>query len=198
MKMEIPRMSDDRLRQFVDDFCSSRIFTSAQLSVNQPVGTIFMPLVFGAFDLPEGSKPLEPAKPEEPVPPEPLEPIDADTLYQIEWGDIEGAQEFAEYEVRKEEHDRKCKEHELELERYVLKCDGYQRDYEEWTDICIGLGEEWTQDLGVIWENMNTAGPVSVNGYPVFYSFHMMHKEDWARALKAIKREEERRKSIEL
>jgi hypothetical protein len=54
------------------------------------------------------------------------------------------------------------------------------------------------RDLGILWEWMHKAGPRSVNGYPIFFSLRIMHREDWNRALKAIIREEKRRESIEL
>jgi hypothetical protein len=157
-----------------------------------------MPLIFGAFDLPEGRKPPEPIKPEEPPPPEPPEPIDPDILYQIDWGDIDGTDVLAEHQKLQDEYAQRCETHEQEMERYVLECEEYQQDHEEWKDLCCGLIEEWTQNVGVIWEHLNVAGPIAVNGHPTFFSFHIMHKEDWERAFKAIKREEKRRKSIEI
>jgi hypothetical protein len=54
------------------------------------------------------------------------------------------------------------------------------------------------QNLGVIWEWMAKAGPRSINGYPIFFSCRLMHRDDWTRAEKAILREQTRRESIEL
>jgi hypothetical protein len=54
------------------------------------------------------------------------------------------------------------------------------------------------QNLGVIWEWMDKAGPRAINGYPIFFSCRIMHAEDWNRAKRAIIREQERRGTIEI
>jgi hypothetical protein len=49
--LNLPKLTDDKLREFVDDFVSGRIFTSAHLSNNE-IGLlpmIFMPLSLGVF-----------------------------------------------------------------------------------------------------------------------------------------------------
>lgn len=57
---------------------------------------------------------------------------------------------------------------------------------------------EYLEEIGVVWERMSAAGPRSINGMPCFFSMHIMHKDDWDRALKAIQAEEQRRKEIPL
>src|SRR5574338_507886 len=52
--------------------------------------------------------------------------------------------------------------------------------------------------VGTIYEHIEKASPRSINGYPMFMSFHVMHVKDWQRAAKAIEAEEKRRQSIEL
>jgi hypothetical protein len=52
--------------------------------------------------------------------------------------------------------------------------------------------------IGVIWEYRDKAGPMDVNGMPSFFSCRIMHKDDWKRAVKAYEKENERRKGIEL
>lgn len=54
------------------------------------------------------------------------------------------------------------------------------------------------ENIGVLYEHMAKAGPRSVNGCPMFLSMQFMHKDDWERAAKAIDRERERRKAIEV
>lgn len=49
-------------------------------------------------------------------------------------------------------------------------------------------------DVGTIWEYYNKAGARSINGYPCFFSLHVMCKKDWEKAIKAIRRELERRR----
>jgi hypothetical protein len=111
--LNLPRLSDDELRKFVDDFVSNRIFTTAHLRDHEAgmITMIFMPLGFGCF-----SK------------------VQPDSLKQI----------------------------------------------------------------GVIYEYNDKAGPRSINGMPMFFSFHMLHIDDWERAKAAIIKEQERRKNIEL
>lgn len=111
--LKIPKLTDAKLREFVDDFVSNRIFTLQHIPVHSQdlVGMIFMPVAFGLF-----SK--------------------------------------------------------------------YSSDS--------------VKTIGTIYEHMSTAGPRSINGYPIFMSCKMLHVKDWERARKAILVEEERRKSIEL
>jgi hypothetical protein len=111
--LDLPRVSDEKLRQFVDDFVSNRIFTTAHLHDHEVdlVPMIFMPISLGCF-----SK------------------VQPDSL----------------------------------------------------------------KNIGVIWEYLDKAGPRSINGKPIFFTFNMLHIEDWKRAIPAIQKEEERRKSIEL
>ncbi len=53
------------------------------------------------------------------------------------------------------------------------------------------------RDLGTIYENVSEAGPMSINGYPTFYSMKLLHKDDWDRVLAAVRRELDRRASGE-
>lgn len=111
--LDLPKLTDDKLREFVDDFVSNRIFTTAHLRDHeaQMIPMIFMPLGFGCF-----SK------------------VQPDSL----------------------------------------------------------------KIIGVIYESYDKAGPRSINGFPMFFSFSMLHIDDWERAKVAIIKEQERRKSIEL
>lgn len=54
------------------------------------------------------------------------------------------------------------------------------------------------RDLGIIWERIDRAGPRSINGYPMFMSCHLMHREDWEKARKAAVKEQERRQQVDL
>lgn len=49
--LDLPRVSDEKLRQFVDDFVSNRIFTSAHLRDVEVdlLPMIFMPIALGCF-----------------------------------------------------------------------------------------------------------------------------------------------------
>ena len=53
-------------------------------------------------------------------------------------------------------------------------------------------------EIGCFWEYMNKALPRGINGLPMFMSVRIMHKDDWARALKAILKEQERLKTLDV
>ena len=57
---------------------------------------------------------------------------------------------------------------------------------------------EQRDTLGCIWEYRSKAAPRMVNGYPMFFSCHLMHQDDWTRARAAIVRESERLENIEV
>jgi len=48
------------------------------------------------------------------------------------------------------------------------------------------LSEEDTGDVGVFWEYADQAGPRSINGYPIFFSMHIMHITDWQKVAPKI------------
>lgn len=66
--------------------------------------------------------------------------------------------------------------------------------------LVMGAFAEYSPDslrqIGCIWEYNSQAGPRSINGYPVFFSMHFMHVDDWARCATVIRNEEERQKNI--
>jgi len=62
--------------------------------------------------------------------------------------------------------------------------------------------KEWhdtlARDLGVIYAYTKGANPRSINGYPMFMECGLMHKLDWDLVRKAIDKELERQKDIDL
>lgn len=46
---EVPRKSDEELREFVLAYCDGRVFTSLQISKDRDIGLVFMPLALGAL-----------------------------------------------------------------------------------------------------------------------------------------------------
>lgn len=68
--------------------------------------------------------------------------------------------------------------------------------------LLFGGPTKWSKSglnrIGAIYEYLDAAGPRSINGYPIFYSFRLICKEDWEDAIRIAKKEEERRKNIEL
>lgn len=59
--------------------------------------------------------------------------------------------------------------------------------------------DEAKKDIAIVWAYMSeTVGGRSINGYPFFGTMRIMHKDDWARAHLAIKREIDRQREIEV
>lgn len=48
-RLELARMSDDEIRQFVLDYCDGQLFTSHDVKEPKMVLSVFMPLALGAF-----------------------------------------------------------------------------------------------------------------------------------------------------
>lgn len=42
-----------------------------------------------------------------------------------------------------------------------------------------GVPEEVKDQMGILWQYLDKAGPRTVNGLPVFTEFNVLHKEDW-------------------
>jgi hypothetical protein len=72
---EFGRMEEDDLRTFVLHYCDQQILCDFQVDPNI-LGSVFMPLMFGALSLPDELQPEEPTtpKPQLPEPPEKPEP----------------------------------------------------------------------------------------------------------------------------
>lgn len=51
-------------------------------------------------------------------------------------------------------------------------------------------------DIGCLYEYMDKAAPRGINGQPIFYSFNVLHKDDWAVVLDTLKYEETRRQTM--
>lgn len=61
-----------------------------------------------------------------------------------------------------------------------------------------GISKKDRNNIGILWQWIARALPRGVNGFPIFTSAQLMSKADWERASKAIGKEQERRKSIEV
>jgi hypothetical protein len=100
--------------------------------------------------------------------------------------------DMADYEKNAEaDWKAECEQHEARLMEW--------RRAKERHDVARGgLGAQYVKDLGIIWEYVDKAGPRAVNGCPMFFSCHLMNREDWGRAYDAIQREAKRRKSFKI
>lgn len=61
-----------------------------------------------------------------------------------------------------------------------------------------GLKDTKVEDIGCIWEWRRVAGRQSVNGQPIFFSCHIMHKDDWHVCIDLIKEEQQRRDNLQV
>lgn len=66
----------------------------------------------------------------------------------------------------------------------------------------LGLGaladmsEAEVNDIGVVYEYYDKAGPRSVNGYPIFFSCHIISRQDWEYVVKKVDGMREAMKAI--
>jgi len=67
-----------------------------------------------------------------------------------------------------------------------------------WASAAMDAYREWSFDLGVVYEHYDKAGPRGINGYPMFTSLRMLHREDWEVVRAAAIREQKRRESDDL
>jgi len=103
------------------------------------------------------------------------------------------------------EHDNALAAHAQDVAEYDEACKGLQAAQAAWdrekaiADAThIGFGTTRLQNLGVIYERMSKAGPRSINGQPIFFSFSILNRSDWVRAHAAIVRELKRREDMEI
>ena len=68
--------------------------------------------------------------------------------------------------------------------------------------LVFGALADWPREdleqIGILWEYLDKAGPRSINGLPSFFSLRIMHRDDWERCFNAIVREQERQREIEV
>ena len=114
------------------------------------------------------------------------------TLYQHE----------ANCQAVQAERARLLLEHELQLEavrtRNAALEAAHAQEIEAWEAECLQAAKQWTADLGTVYEYYDKALPRAVNGYPIFPSLRILHREDWELVRGAVNREIERRKNDDL
>ena len=74
----------------------------------------------------------------------------------------------------------------------------YRTKFREWDVVAKEAYREWTADVGVIYEHYAKAGSRGINGYPMFMSCLILHREDWKIIREAADREVERRKNEDI
>lgn len=98
------------------------------------------------------------------------------------------------------------------LDAQRVKVAVWRKEHAAWEIACVLLAskmKEWevgrdayytklNETLGVIYAYYKDALPRSINGYPIFGSCCLLHKEDWKIVRAAIVREQERMKDIDI
>jgi hypothetical protein len=249
--MNIHRLSRDELRDVVLGIADGRILTSDQVPKDL-LSMVFMPIMFGAMNPPEGvlpprptepvdepmpTVPLKMALPNEPVEPTPPEPppYPTEQMELVRWGRLleeDVLPPYREAVSRHEasldewrrtaltahgaavsEHRERCRvlqdEHAARTAEHAAACDtvkarnlaaraAYDEAKARWAVDVKEMYRQWAADVGVIYEHYEKAGPRGVNGYPMFMSMRILHREDWDIVRPAVLREIDRRKNDDI
>lgn len=248
--LEVSRQPRENLRGLVEQILTNAVLISEQVPQDL-LGTVFMPLLFGALSLPEGGGPPCPEKPLLEVPPPvpalilpdaperpqpPARPpypmaemalvnqgrlLERDVLpsyeaalakYEVffaQWSSTVEAQYTAACAAHQAQCDALRAEHagQVALQvaatreaeaRYAEALEVYEAAMVRFKEENVKAHVEWTRDVGILYENYSEAMPRGVNGYPMFMSFRILHKDDWAIVKTAVSREQKRRQSEDL
>jgi hypothetical protein len=96
------------------------------------------------------------------------------------------------------EYEKVLEEWREELQQNADRNAERERVNQEWKDRYHRIFCRWGEDIGVFIGDMRKTFPRAINGYPMFFEFEIVHREDWARIYKALCREIERSKEIEV
>jgi len=131
--------------------------------------------------------------------------VEAENARRIrEWEDASHSWHDAldkEHRVRREidaAYEANVEAWQSELDQRAAKVAEREAARQEWHDRYDEHFGEWLADLGVLSGDMSKTFPRSINGYPIFHGFQIIHKDDWKRIEAAIIREQERSASIEV
>jgi hypothetical protein len=117
------------------------------------------------------------------------------------------------HEVALDEHRERCRvlteEHEARMVAHAAACDVVRERtttaYAAYTEAkgrydaeSKEVYRQWTADVGIVYEYYDKAGPRGINGYPMFTSCRILHREDWDIVRPAVQREYERRKNEDI
>jgi len=87
---------------------------------------------------------------------------------------------------------------EASLDQHAEAVAAREAARQDWIDRYDELFAEWGADVGVLAGDMRKTFARSINGYPIFHAFKIVHRDDWKRIEAAIIREQERSISIEV
>lgn len=115
----------------------------------------------------------------------------------------------ATWEASKKDIDLRHKQAEIDHRRQSKSLDkrikAFEGEHRTWkleaarrNALLTGFRAGHIADVALIYENYSKAGPRGVNGYPIFWSFHIVNHTDWERARKAISKELAHREAMEI
>lgn len=87
---------------------------------------------------------------------------------------------------------------EAEMAAHTEREAGRAKAKEEWTAKYDRIFSRWAEDLGCLIGDMQKTFGRSINGYPIFHAFSIVHREDWHRIDAAARREADRLANIEV
>lgn len=122
----------------------------------------------------------------------------ADHVEKIKAWEAEKAQIAASYASKYQEYLDALADWEAGAPDFRQRYAAWEREKALAEAARAGFSATRLQNLGVIYEHYDKAGPRSVNGMPIFFSCQTLSKNDWKRCIKAITRELERREDMEI
>ena len=121
-----------------------------------------------------------------------------------EWEDASRAWHDAldeETRIRREinaAHDAAIESWKASLDQHAEAVAAREAARQDWHDRYEDHFGEWGADVGVLVGDMSKTFPRSINGFPIFHAFRIIHRDDWKRIEAAIIREQERSANIEV
>lgn len=97
-----------------------------------------------------------------------------------------------------EDYQAKLEAWEAELALHQDRVAERERARDEWITKYDRIFSRWGEDVGCLIGDMAKTFPRSINGYPMFHAFSVVHREDWVRIDNAARREAERLNNIEV
>lgn len=85
-----------------------------------------------------------------------------------------------------------------ELERHHERTAQREALAQEWEEKRERIFSRWGEEIGTLVGDMGKTFPRSINGYPIFQEFTVVHPADWKRIHAAALRESERLKNLEV
>lgn len=125
--------------------------------------------------------------------------------------DARNQEKRAKWEATKAEAERLRQAYRDDILAWEQACSSHDDVVNEWREALAkwevedarasaareGFLKALHEGLGVIYEYYNKAGPRAINGYPTFFSNHILSRADWERCLPVIRRELQRRDDME-